>query len=299
MDDVDALFWYEPRPQKAVGYERPVLDPEEIRGAFGAARAELLGRGAFGETWRLSGDAFATTGDAAAKVIYRDGYPPERLARETDGLLRTSSPNVVKLLEARTVDLHGGSRAALLFEFVKGGDVAGAIGAGAWPRYPEVHAFAAGVLTGLVALHGTNTAHRDIKPENIALREGDWAQPVILDLGLSKQLDVDALTTYPQLLGTLPFMAPEQIRGEEARKAADVWALGCVLHLLLTRQHPFFGAYADAVHRADALSRVVAGAPPLPADVPEPLRSVVTRLLSPTEHERGSARRALSDLSND
>ena len=294
IDDVDAQFWFELNVPDA-NYA-PVLDAADVRRAFGSVTASLLGRGAFGETWRVTGTELVESGDAAAKVIYREGYPAARLDRETEGLGRTSSEHVVKLLRAGLVELGGKPRAALLFEFVEGGDVASALSAGRWPTPEEVHAFAVGVLRGLVALHATNTAHRDIKPENIALRDGDWAQPVILDLGLSKQLDVDTLTTYPQLLGTLPFMAPEQIRGEEARKAADVWALGCVLHLLLTGAHPFFGPRNEAVGRTEALTVVGDGAPALPDDVSEPLRTVAIRMLKPAAHERGSANRALTDL---
>lgn len=294
VDDVDADFWYEPQPP-ATAYT-PVLDAADVRRALGGADARALGRGAFGETWRLSGTSFVESGDVAAKVIYREGYPAARLTRETDGLQRTTSEHVVRLLHAGLVELGGKQRAVLLFEFVEGGDVAAALGDGAWPTHVQVHDFAVGALRALVALHQTNTAHRDIKPENIALRNGEWGSPVVLDLGLSKQLDVDTLTTYPQLLGTLPFMAPEQIRGEEARKAADVWALGCVLQLLLSRRHPFYGPRTASVSRAQALTLVEAGAPPLPDDVPEPLRTVVVRLLNPVAHARGSAARALGDL---
>ncbi len=294
VDDIDAEFWFELAPLSAP--YTPVLASTDVERAFGCHAARPLGRGAFGETWHVSGTPLVATGEAAAKVIYREGYPAARLTRETEGLQRTSSEHVVRLLTAGLVPLVGKERAVLVFEYVEGGDVAAAISAGSWPTHEQVHAFGIGVLRGLVALHETNTAHRDIKPENIALRGGDWSRPVLLDLGLSKQLDVDALTTYPQLLGTLPFMAPEQIRGEEARKAADVWALGCVLHLLLTQKHPFFGPRNERVPRTQALTIVAAGAPPLPEGVPEPLRGVATRLLSPEAHARGSAARALADL---
>lgn len=292
--DIDAWFFYD--PAQPSGQNAPVLDAREVQAAFSAESVRHLGRGAFGETWRLSGGAFATDGPVAAKIIHQEGYPAARLERETDGLRRTSSPNVVRLLGRHTITLSVGPRPALLCEFIEGGDVSSAVSAGRWPSHTEAQDFAAGVLAGLAALHATDTVHRDIKPENIALRDGRWDQPVILDLGLTKQLDIDSFTRYPNLLGTLAFMAPEQIRGEEARKAADLWALGVVLRILLTWAHPFFGGWEARMDINDALRRVERGAPDLPLDVPEPLRSVAARLLMPIEHERGSARRALKEL---
>ncbi len=294
-DDVDALFFYDQAPPQ--GFV-PMLSPDEMCRVFDVTAAQPLGRGSFGETWRLSGGAAAANSDIAAKVIIRQDYPANRLAREVEGLQRTMSANVVRLIETRQVCLGIGRRAVLLCEFVAGGDVGSAIAAGCRPTYQQVHEFAVGVLTGVAAMHLTGTVHRDVKPENIALRDGDWAQPVLLDLGLAKMLDADTLTAYPSLLGTLPFMAPEQIRLEEARKGADVWAVGVVLHLLLSGTHPFFGPKSEGVYRQAALARVTAGAPDLPVDVPEPLRFVAQRLLKAAPYERGSAARALGDLTS-
>lgn len=289
---IDAWFFYELNPPASF---TPTFTEADICQAFGATSATVLGRGSFGETWRLNVDG---GGDTAAKIILQDDYDPDRLAREVDGLYRISSGNVVRLVETRTVNLSCGVRAALMCEFVAGGDVAGALAADKWPTYDEAHAFAVGLLTGVVAMHSTETVHRDIKPENIALRGGDWSQPVLLDLGLSKMLDVDSLTTYPALLGTRPFMAPEQIRLQEARKGADIWAVGVVLYLLLKKKHPFYGPKTARVNIDDAVKLVTAGPPDLPADVPEPLRTVATRLLNAVSNQRGSAQRALNDLSN-
>ncbi len=287
---IDAWFFYEPDPPASF---TPSFAAVDICRAFGVTSATVLGKGSFGETWRLNGDG---GGDIAAKIILQDDYDPDRLAREVDGLDRISSRNVVRLMETRTVNLNGSDRAALMCEFVAGGDVAGALAAHKWPTYDEVHAFAVGLLTGVVAMHSADTVHRDIKPENIALRGGDWSQPVLLDLGLSKMLDVDSLTAYPALLGTRPFMAPEQIRLQEARKGADVWAVGVVLHLLLTKRHPFYGPKTARVNIDGAVKLVTAGASDLPADVPEPLRTVAIRLLNAVPNQRGSAQRALNDL---
>jgi eukaryotic-like serine/threonine-protein kinase len=65
-----------------------------------------------------------------------------------------------------------------------------------------------GVLDGLVTIHGAEIVHRDIRPGNVALRHNAWTNPVILDLGLVRDLMGDSITVYPNLLGTIPFMSP-------------------------------------------------------------------------------------------
>ena len=69
-------------------------------------------------------------------------------------------------------------------------------------------------------MHAADLLHRDLKPANVALRSGDYGQPVILDLGFAKLLDIESITKYPTLIGTTLYMAPEQLRGEERRGRA-------------------------------------------------------------------------------
>lgn len=284
-----------------VYYEPPVagtppvmtLEAGEVARAFGVASATPLGVGSFGETWRLT-----TPGkpDVAAKVIKDDSYPMDRLRREVESLTRANSPNVVRLLNALSVDLSVGARAALVFDFVNGGDVASHIVPGRAVDDAAVHRFARGLVNGVVDLHACSTVHRDIKPENVALRGGDWSEPVILDLGLAKILDLGTLTAYPTAVGTPPFMAPEQLRGDRANKLADMFAVGTVLHLLLAGEHPFYGPRSARVDETEAVRIIASGPKPLPIGVPDDLKNVVTRLLSPTPYKRGSAERALGDL---
>lgn len=287
---LDALFWWEPgSPASNAG---PTLPADAVAAACSASSADFLGRGSFGETWRIA----RADGPRAVKVVLDDQYPKRLLDREVRGLQRVRDDRVVALNSVEMLDLPVGKRPALVFEFVDGGDVAGRLQRGQWPTAQEVHAFTRGLLTGVAALHAVDTVHRDIKPENVALRAGAWDTPVLLDLGLAKLLSGESLTQYPALMGTFPFMAPEQVRQEPARKAADVWAVGVVAFTLLARTHPFYDGRNQAVLSADALQRLARGPRPLPGSVPEPLASVVPRLLSFEPHQRGSAARALNDL---
>jgi serine/threonine protein kinase len=258
----------------------PRFSASEVTKALGE-EVEFLGRGAFGDTWRAAG--------TAVKIICVDGYPKDRLHREVEGLSRVDSPNVVNLLDTFTVSLGDLPRPALRFEYIAGGDLAAAVNHERWPTIDEAEALLNGLLLGIEALHRANTIHRDIKPGNIVLRNGDWASPVLLDLGLAKQLDASTITVYPGHLGTYLYMAPEQLEGRRARKAADLWAIGVTTRQLICHRHPFYSAN-EALSIDEALRRTSKSPVALPDAVTEKTRSVLDRVTSVREYERGSAR---------
>ncbi len=269
------------------------LDAAEVIAATGAASVAFLGRGSYGETWRVERGHDSVS---AVKFILHSAYPQQILDREIAGLRRVSDPRVVRLLDCTIVTLSRGDRPALEFEYVDGRDVARHLDSGDWPSLIDAEHFVRSLLGAVAALHATETVHRDIKPANIALRRDAWSQPVLLDLGLAKQLDVETLTVYPTLKGTVPFMAPEQLRGESSRKQADVWAAGAVAHLVLAHEHPFLDASEAQVLPEELLKRIESGPRAMPVQVPAHLQVLVWRLLSFEPHERGSARRALREM---
>src|SRR5215204_3962193 len=154
-----------------------------------------------GECWKLEKGSSVE----ALKVIVKNPEP-ERFDIEVRALERVDSPLVM--------DVH---------QF---GDVRSHLNAGSLPDDAQLREFINAVASGLELLHANQIIHRDIKPENIILRGGDWASPVIIDLGLSRLLDATTLTIYPWAAGTWPYMAPEQLRGERAIDRTDLWALG-------------------------------------------------------------------------
>jgi serine/threonine-protein kinase len=93
------------------------------------------------------------------------------------------------------------------------------------------------VADGLDALHAEGLIHRDVKPGNILL-DGQ-GKAFITDFGLMKDREASVLTRPGQALGSMDYMAPEQIRGEEVTAQSDVYALGCVMIECLTGQPPF------------------------------------------------------------
>jgi serine/threonine-protein kinase len=93
------------------------------------------------------------------------------------------------------------------------------------------------VASGLDALHLQGLIHRDVKPGNILL--DDDGTPFIADFGLAKDRDASVLTKAGTAIGSMDYMAPEQIRGEEVSAQTDVYALGCVMFECLSGKPPF------------------------------------------------------------
>src|SRR6185436_11236057 len=125
---------------------------------------------------------------------------------------------------------------------------------------------------GLAAAHDRGLVHRDLKPENVFLRPD--GQVKILDFGLARSTapgsvhetrTVQRLTEPGVTLGTVGYMAPEQVRGQTADLRADVFALGCVLHEMLSGVRPF-----DRDTSPETLTAILKDDPPaLPAARPE------------------------------
>ena len=131
------------------------------------------------------------------------------------------------------------------------------------------------IAEGLQAAHAAGIVHRDLKPGNIMLLPDDTVR--ILDFGLAKARD-QSLTESGVLLGTVSYMAPEQILGGTVDARADVWALGVVLYEMLTGRPPFQSERDMAIAHA-----ILQDEPPLPSthrrDISAPVEDLVLKLL--------------------
>ena len=272
-----------------VGLDRQ-FEPEAIREALGTDSVSYLGTGAFGETWR----AQLNNVETACKIIYRLDNSPERLAREIASYKRVRSANVVTLYRARYISVNSERRVCLEFEYIEGGDLAKAVAEQRKPAERELHSLARGLLNGVAALHSADLLHRDLKPANIALRNGDFSLPVILDLGLAKLLDLESITRYPTHVGTAMYMAPEQLRQERALRASDLWAVGVVLHEAATGVHPYF-TEGETLTWEDVFKRLEC-TPDTSDLAPLGVAELIRRCLSDPPHKRGTVRKALERL---
>ena len=149
------------------------------------------------------------------------------------------------------------------------------------------------VAQGLSKAHDAGIIHRDIKPANLMFTKDGLVK--IVDFGIAKLLGVTGPTQTGTTLGTVSYMAPEQINGEEADQQTDVWALGAVLYEMLTGQTPFQGDRPVAV--MNAISNRTPDSPhALRAEIPAGVASVVIRALEkPTDKRYPSAAAFLAD----
>ena len=129
---------------------------------------------------------------------------------------------------------------------------------------------------GLSEAHAADIIHRDIKPANVIVTKSGVVK--ILDFGIAKLLSVTGPTQTGTTLGTVSYMSPEQVAGEDADQQSDVWALGAVLYEMLTGQQPFKGENQWAV--MNAISNRTPDSPhALRSEIPAGVGSVVMRAL--------------------
>jgi Tol biopolymer transport system component len=254
---------------------------------------EKIGAGGMGVVYRAHDERLDR--DVAIKVLPEEvAEDPERLARserEAKLLASLSHQNIATLFG---LEKHDGQR-FLVMELAEGETLAERIERAPVP-IDDALDWARQIAEGLEAAHGNGIVHRDLKPANVVLSPEGAVK--ILDFGLAKawhpeSSDVDlsesptltaGMTRTGTLLGTAAYMSPEQARGKAVDKRTDVWAFGCVLYELLTRQRVFQGD--DASQIAAAILRDEPDWTALPPVTPIHIRRLLARCLVKRPHDR-------------
>lgn len=152
------------------------------------------------------------------------------------------------------------------------------------PLPPSTVAALLGDVAGaLTVAHAAGVVHRDLKPSNILLT--DAGRAVLVDFGIARSDEAEPLTETGTLIGTVDYLSPEQVQGQRANPASDVYALGIVAHQCLSAASPF---HRDT-QAATALARLHQPPPELPATVPFRLRRLVRSMLALDPGDRPSA----------
>ncbi|HSQ61505.1 MAG TPA: protein kinase [Acidobacteriota bacterium] len=264
------------------------LGPYEIHG--------LLGAGGMGEVYRARDTRLGR--EVAVKVLPRSmASDPERQQRfeaEARAAGALNHPNIITLHDVGVAD----GVPHLVTEVLEGESLRALIQRGPVPVSRAIGLIVQ-LANGLAAAHGKGIVHRDLKPENLfVLADGRLK---ILDFGIAKLTRSDSsegagvdaettpvfasLTVAGTIMGTVSYMAPEQLRDRPVDQRADLFAVGAILHELLTGTQPFTGETA-----ADRVSSILmADAPRLPAHVEREIPgigAVVARLLAKRPEQR-------------
>jgi hypothetical protein len=226
--------------------------------------------------------------NVAIKVIRTElaGNPDfrARFAREVSAARKVSGIFTAQVVDA---DLDG-PVPWLATSYVAGPSLADAVaGRGPLPA-ASVLRLAAGLAEGLNAIHSAGVVHRDLKPSNVLLAEDG---PRLIDFGISRSVEMIALTRTGTVVGSPGFMSPEQAEGREVGPPSDIFSLGAVLTFAATGEGPFGEGSTVAL-----LYRVVSSQPNTDQLSGE-IRPLIERCLAKDPQHRPTAAQLLAELS--
>lgn len=206
----------------------------------------LVARGGMSEIWRARHKLLDRP--VALKFVRVDGDDARRLLIEEARILAAlRDPAIVEVYDCGLLD---GDLPYLAMEYIDAPTLRAALDAQGSLAIDEAVAVISSIARGVHAAHERGIVHRDIKPENILYAPDGAAGPAVklIDFGISHRTD-DA-RRVGSISGTPAYMAPEQIRGERADRAVDVWALGVTLYELVAGAVPFEGPNVSATLNA-------------------------------------------------
>ena len=249
----------------------------------------LIGAGGMGEVYRATDTRLDRT--VAIKVLPHGlSDDPEfraRFAREARTISTLDHPHICALHDVGETD----GAAFLVMQYLEGETLAARLARGALPLDQALR-YAAEVAAALDHAHRQGIVHRDLKPGNVMLTKSGAR---LLDFGLAKPIVSaaaaestrleDPVTAKGSVVGTVPYMAPEQIEGREADSRTDLFAFGTLLHEMVTGARAF-----NAPSVASLMSAILRDDPPPPSrlvpGLPPALDHVVRRCLAKDPEER-------------
>lgn len=229
----------------------------------------------------------------AVKLLSRkfteDNEQIERFRQEADLMSMLSHPNVLTILEVGESD----GRHFIVTEYIEGETLRSRLNHG--PLTPrDACRVALGIARGLAAAHELWIVHRDLKPENVMLWAGDHVK--VLDFGVAKLVGAANRTMPGMVLGTMQYLAPEQVHGEGVDPRTDLWGLGLLLWEMLVGRSPFENLHIPEIFTAIGEARVPSLNEAGGIDAPELDRVVAGALRARPEDRYPHAAAMIADL---
>jgi serine/threonine-protein kinase len=256
-----------------------------------------LGTGGMGEVYRAKD--LRLNREVAIKVLPDDlaANPTalSRFEREAKALAALSHGNILTIFDFGT---HNGISFAVM-ELLKGQTLRSSLNVSKlhWEKSVKI---ATAVADGLVAAHSAGVIHRDLKPENIFISTEGVVK--ILDFGLARletpvklnnQKSIETISQDGIIVGTVPYMSPEQIRGENIDARTDIFSFGCVFYEMLTGNRAF-----EKENPADTFLAILSQNPPRPVEIndqiPASLDQIVEHCLEKKPDQRFQTARDLT-----
>jgi eukaryotic-like serine/threonine-protein kinase len=239
---------------------------------------EVIARGGMGEVWRahdIERDRVVAI-KTLLPALSEDQVLAARFRTEAQAMAVLSDPSIVEILD------FGRSNGTdfIVMTYVEGESLRSLMHRDGPLPADQVMSLVSQAASALHAAHEQGIVHRDVKPSNLLIRPD--GRLVLTDFGIARMIATARLTVAGSVLGTVTYVAPEQITGDPVSAATDIYALGVVAYECLAGVPPFASRAAIAV----AISHTRDDPPPLPEHVPFPVRRVVLRALAKNPADR-------------
>ena len=254
---------------------------------------ERIATGGMGDVWRGTD---VVLGRVVAVKVLRPAMlaDPEFSARfygEARMMAAFRHPGVVEVYDyASATDSTDNSQCAyLVMAYVEGEPLSTRLKEAGHLGVAETMSIVAQAADALHAAHQNGTVHRDVKPGNLIVKPNGTV--ILVDFGVARSAQVTSVTGLNAIVGTALYMAPEQVAKGNVTPATDIYALGAVAYHCIAGRPPFEGDNALQV----ALRHLEDEPDPLPDEVPEPVRALITRAMAKQPGDRFASAAEFAD----